>query len=75
MCTVSPRTGWRWASFSTTGVAADAVHAQVQHRARPRQRQAQLARVDVEAQRLPVPAVQDPRHAAGAAQAPGRTRA
>ena len=52
-----------------------AVDAQIEHRARAGERQAQLARVGVEAHRLAAAAVEHAGHAAGAAQAPRRARA
>ena len=72
---VSPRTGSRWASLSTTGVGFAAVDAQVEHGAGAGEREAQLARVGVEAQRLVAAAVDDAEHAALAAQAARRARA
>ena len=73
--TVSPRTGWRWASLSTTGVAFCAVDAQVEHGARAGERQAQLARVRVKAHRLAAAAVEHAGNAPAAAQAARRARA
>ena len=52
-----------------------AVHAQIEHGARGGERQAQLAGVGVKSDGLAAAAVENARHAAGAAQAPGRARA
>src|SRR5207248_9068823 len=52
-----------------------AIYAQVEHGARGRQRQAQLTRVGVEAQRLALAAVDDARDPIRPTQAPGRARA
>src|SRR5262249_52042960 len=52
-----------------------AVDAQVENRSRGRERQTQLARVDLEPRGLPAASVDDARHPARAAQPAGRARA
>ena len=72
---ISPRTGWRWRSLTSTGDGLAAVDADVEDRARVGERVAQDARVDGEVRRLAVAAVDDAGHLARAAQAAGGARA
>ena len=60
-CTVSPAHGVALGLLEHDRRGLCAVHAQIQHRARAGERQAQLAGVRVEAQRLAAAAVQRPR--------------
>ena len=75
MCTVSPRTGSRWVSFSTTGVALPPSTLRSSTAPERGEREPQLARVGVEAHRIAAAAVQHAGHAAAAAQAPHLARA
>ena len=74
-CMMSPRTGWRCRSLTSTGEARAAVDADVEDRAGVGKRVAQDARVDGEVRRLAVAAVDDARHLTRAAQPPGGARA
>ena len=73
---VSPRTGSRWASLSTTGVAFSPSTLRSSTAPEPREREAQLARVGVEADRLAAAAVEHARARArcGAGGAPRASR-
>ena len=80
MWVVSPLTGWRSSSLTTTGVAAAPVDLEVDHRAAVGERLAQLARLDLEGDRILAAAVDDAgdvarRGAAGARRGSPRARA